>query len=85
MYENNNGSDNTALAKFKRHQTTAALELGQGRVVGAIVVLVHVSEVGVVLWVASVHLQPQRWLKKPKTAISTLSVADPFQANTSQS
>lgn len=25
MYENNNGSDNTALAKFKRHQTTAAL------------------------------------------------------------
>ncbi|KAJ5456643.1 hypothetical protein N7530_011917 [Penicillium desertorum] len=25
MYENTNGSDNTALAKFKRHQTTAAL------------------------------------------------------------
>lgn len=33
-----------------------SLELGQGRVVGAIVVLVHVSEVGVVLWVPSVHL-----------------------------
>lgn len=25
MYENNNASDNSALAKFKRHQTTAAL------------------------------------------------------------
>ncbi|KAJ6139584.1 hypothetical protein N7471_006070 [Penicillium samsonianum] len=25
MYENGNGSDNTALAKFKRHQTTAAM------------------------------------------------------------
>lgn len=25
MYENNNGSESTALAKFKRHQTTAAM------------------------------------------------------------